>query len=189
MPPKKKTKLAYEPPVTTFRTALTLYVNGVKKEVKDALPTMNLLEYLRSIGLTGTKLGCGEGGCGACTVMVSSWDGAAGKPRHRAVNACLAPLYSVEGCHVVTVEGIGNRNAGLHPLQARLAAAHGSQCGFCTPGFVMSAYALMRENAAPQDADVERALAGNLCRCTGYRPIMRAFTELASQCILAFRAG
>mgnify|MGYP002863219399 CR=1 FL=1 len=72
MPPKKKTKLAYEPPVTTFRTALTLYVNGVKKEVKDALPTMNLLEYLRSIGLTGTKLGCGEGGCGACTVMLSS---------------------------------------------------------------------------------------------------------------------
>ena len=85
MPPKKKTKLAYEPPVTTFRTALTLYVNGVKKEVKDALPTMNLLEYLRSIGLTGTKLGCGEGGCGACTVMLSSFEN--GTVRHAAVNA------------------------------------------------------------------------------------------------------
>ena len=88
MPPKKKTKLAYEPPVTTFRTALTLYVNGVKKEVKDALPTMNLLEYLRSIGLTGTKLGCGEGGRGACTVMLSSFEN--GAVRHAAVNAWYA---------------------------------------------------------------------------------------------------
>ena len=166
---------------TLSQAAPMCYVNGRRHALPHGAGDVTLLEFLRERRLTGTKLGCGEGGCGACTVMVSSWDGAAGKPRHRAVNACLAPLYSVEGCHVVTVEGIGNRNAGLHPLQARLAAAHGSQCGFCTPGFVMSAYALMRENAAPQDADVERALAGNLCRCTGYRPIMRAFTELARE--------
>jgi xanthine dehydrogenase/oxidase len=88
-------------------------------------------------GLTGTKLGCGEGGCGACTVLVSSAE-PDGSLWHRSVNACLCPVYSVEGMHVVTVEGIGNARDGLHPVQERLAKAHGSQCGFCTPGFVMS---------------------------------------------------
>ena len=103
------------------------YVNGRRVLLPPGRGEATLLEFLREKGLTGTKLGCGEGGCGACTIMVSAWDAASGRPRHRAVNACLAPLYSVEGCAVVTVEGIGNRDAGLHPVQARLAAAHGSQ--------------------------------------------------------------
>lgn len=115
------------------------------------------------IGLTGAKLGCGEGGCGACTVLVSS-AGAGGALAHRAVNACLCPLYAVEGQHVVTVEGVGNPRDGLHPVQERLARAHGSQCGFCTPGFVMSMLALLRGAAprAPSEEEIEEALAGNL---------------------------
>lgn len=114
-------------------------------------------------GLTGTKLGCGEGGCGACTVMVSHVDGE-GALVHRAVNACLAPLYSVEGMHVITAEGIGNPRDGLHPVQQRLSHAHGSQCGFCTPGFVMSVYSLLRTKGAekPTEEEIEDALGGNL---------------------------
>ena len=132
------------------------------------------------IGLKGTKLGCGEGGCGACTVMVSSVE-ADGSLLHRAVNACLCPLYAVEGMHVVTVEGLGNPRDGLHPVQARLAAAHGSQCGFCTPGFVMSMYSLLRsKREPPSEHEIEEALAGNLCRCTGYRPILDAFRAFST---------
>ncbi|KAL9237148.1 hypothetical protein vseg_011734 [Gypsophila vaccaria] len=153
-----------------------IYVNGVRKVIPDGLAHLTLLEYLRDVGLTGTKLGCGEGGCGACTVMVSYFDQQRKSCVHHAVNACLAPLYSVEGMHVITVEGIGNRKIGLHPVQETLAKSHGSQCGFCTPGFVMSMYALLRSSKnSPTEEQIEESLAGNLCRCTGYRPIMDAF--------------
>ena len=116
------------------------------------------------IGLTGAKLGCGEGGCGACTVMLSSADPATGQLYHRSVNACLCPLYAVEGMHVVTVEGVGSTRDGMHPVQERLAQAHGSQCGFCTPGFVMSMVSLLRAKApeAPTEEEIEENLAGNL---------------------------
>ncbi|KAH7560569.1 hypothetical protein JRO89_XS10G0045700 [Xanthoceras sorbifolium] len=153
-----------------------LYVNGVRRVLPDGCAHMTLLEYLRDIGLIGTKLGCGEGGCGACTVMISYYDKRLKKCVHYAVNACLAPLYSVEGMHVITVEGVGNRKHGLHPIQETLARAHGSQCGFCTPGFIMSMYALLRSNQTlPTEEQIEESLAGNLCRCTGYRPIVDAF--------------
>ncbi|KAL2507325.1 Xanthine dehydrogenase 1 [Forsythia ovata] len=99
---------------------------------------------------------------------------------HHAINACLAPLYTVEGMHVITVEGVGNRRYGLHPIQESLARAHGSQCGFCTPGFIMSMYALLRSSQKPPtEEDIEENLAGNLCRCTGYRPIIDAFRVFA----------
>ncbi|XP_047317867.1 xanthine dehydrogenase 1-like [Impatiens glandulifera] len=157
-----------------------LYVNGLRRILPDGLAHMTLLEYLRDVGLTGTKLGCGEGGCGACTVMVSQFDQNIKKCVHYAVNACLAPLYSVEGMHVITVEGVGNRKRGLHPLQESLAQSHGSQCGFCTPGFIMSMYALLRSSeTSPTEEEVEECLAGNLCRCTGYRPIIEAFRVFA----------
>ncbi|KAL5764909.1 hypothetical protein ACOSQ2_017503 [Xanthoceras sorbifolium] len=153
-----------------------LYVNGVRRVLPDGCVHLTLLEYLRDIGLIGTKLGCGEGGCGACTVMISYYDKRLKKCVHYAVNACLAPLYSVEGMHVITVEGVGNRKHGLHPIQETLARAHGSQCGFCTPGFIMSMYALLRSNQTlPTEEQIEESLAGNLCRCTGYRPIVDAF--------------
>ena len=150
-------------------------------------------------GLTGTKLGCGEGcasprpastpsshrrrlrsGCGACTVTVTHWDAERGAPVDRSVNACLAPLYSVLGSQVTTVEGLGNARSGLHPVQEKLACAHGSQCGFCTPGFVMSMYTLLRSRSEPPtEAQIEANLAGNLCRCTGYRPILEGFRSFS----------
>ncbi|XP_072991068.1 xanthine dehydrogenase-like [Typha latifolia] len=157
-----------------------IYVNGVRRVLPDGLAHLTLLQYLREIGLTGTKLGCGEGGCGACTVMVSSYERHMKKSMHFAINACLAPLYSVEGMHIITVEGIGNCQRGLHPVQESLAQAHGSQCGFCTPGFVMSMYTLLRSNKQqPSEEQIEENLAGNLCRCTGYRPIVDAFRVFA----------
>ncbi|KAK1313897.1 Xanthine dehydrogenase 1 [Acorus calamus] len=163
-----------------FADEIIVYVNGVRRVLPDGLAHMTLLQYLREIGLTGTKLGCGEGGCGACTVMVSYYDQHLGKTMHYAINACLAPLYSVEGMHIITVEGIGSCRHSLHPVQESLAKAHGSQCGFCTPGFVMSMYALLRSSRSPPSEDqIEESLAGNLCRCTGYRPIIDAFRSFA----------
>ena len=116
------------PPPGGTHKDLMVFVNGECHVVADPQPDQTLLEFLRSAGLTGTKLGCAEGGCGACTVTVSDWDAGAGRVRHRPVNACLAPVCSVDSCHVTTVEGIGSVGAGMHPVQSRLSAAHGSQC-------------------------------------------------------------
>ncbi|RAL17538.1 putative xanthine dehydrogenase HxA [Aspergillus homomorphus CBS 101889] len=152
---------------------IRFYLNGTKVILDSINPETTLLEYLRGIGLTGTKLGCAEGGCGACTVVVSHINPTTKKLYHASVNACLAPLISVDGKHVVTVEGIGDvKNP--HAIQQRLALGNGSQCGFCTPGIVMSLYALLRNNPEPSEHDVEEAFDGNLCRCTGYRPILDA---------------
>ena len=119
-----------------------------------------------------------QGGCGACTVMVSVWDASAHKPRHMAVNACLAPLASMDGCAVTTVEGIGSIRAGVHPLQRRIAELHGSQCGFCTPGIVMAMYTLFRQHPDAAAEFIEENMDGNLCRCTGYRPLLDAAKTL-----------
>jgi len=156
-----------------WRTQLSFYVNGKAVKVEDAEPHQTLLWFLRErMGLTGTKLGCGEGGCGACTVTVSQFLGE-GRCQHRAVNACLAPLCSVDGCHVTTVEGLGNAMK-PHVVQQRVAEFHGSQCGFCTPGIVMSLYTTLCRTSKPTLADIESSFDGNLCRCTGYRPILDA---------------
>ncbi|XP_031175692.2 xanthine dehydrogenase/oxidase [Sander lucioperca] len=155
---------------------LIFFVNGKKIVEKNADPEMTLLTYLRrKLGLTGTKLGCAEGGCGACTVMLSRYQTHTQQLLHYAVNACLAPLCSLHLVAVTTVEGIGSVARKLHPVQERIARSHGSQCGFCTPGIVMSMYALLRNNATPKMADVEEAFHGNLCRCTGYRPILEGY--------------
>uniref|UniRef100_A0AAX7VU14 Xanthine dehydrogenase/oxidase n=1 Tax=Astatotilapia calliptera TaxID=8154 RepID=A0AAX7VU14_ASTCA len=160
---------------------LIFFVNGKKIVEKNADPEMTLLTYLRrKLGLTGTKLGCAEGGCGACTVMLSRYQTHTKQLLHYASNACLAPLCSLHLVAVTTVEGIGSVARKLHPVQERIAKAHGSQCGFCTPGIVMSMYALLRNNPTPMMADMEEAFQGNLCRCTGYRPILegyKTFTE------------
>ena len=117
---------------------------------------MTLLTYLRSeLGLCGTKLGCGEGGCGACTVMVSSMIPNSSRLQHISVNACLAPLCSLHGTAVTTVEGIGSTQTRLHRVQQQMADTHGSQCGFCTPGIVMSMYTLLRNNPQPSMQDIE----------------------------------
>ncbi|RCI17481.1 hypothetical protein L249_3239 [Ophiocordyceps polyrhachis-furcata BCC 54312] len=157
----------------SFDNVLRFYLNGTRVVLDDIDPEATLLEYLRGIGLTGTKLGCGEGGCGACTVVVSQYNPTTKRIYHASVNACLAPLASLDGKHVITIEGIGNTKS-PHAAQERVARGHGSQCGFCTPGIVMSLYALLRNKPGPSSQDIEEAFDGNLCRCTGYRPILDA---------------
>lgn len=135
--------------------------------------TDTLLDHLRlTARLRGTKEGCAEGDCGACTVLVGRLEG--GALRYQPVNACIRFLASCDGCHIVTVEHLRGPDGGLHPVQRAMVEHHGSQCGFCTPGFVMALYALWMESPTPSEAEVERALQGNLCRCTGYAPIIRA---------------
>ncbi|KAF2768208.1 xanthine dehydrogenase [Teratosphaeria nubilosa] len=163
-----------------YDDTLRFYLNGTKVVLDTADPETTLLEYLRGVGLTGTKLGCAEGGCGACTVVVSQYNPITNKIYHASVNACLAPLVSVDGKHVITVEGIGDvKNP--HPVQERIAKGNGSQCGFCTPGIVMSMYALLRNNEEPSELEIEEAFDGNLCRCTGYRPILDAAQSFSAK--------
>ncbi|KAJ5156616.1 hypothetical protein N7492_009419 [Penicillium capsulatum] len=159
---------------------IRFYLNGTKVAVDTVNPEVTLLEYLRGIGLTGTKLGCAEGGCGACTVVVSHINPTTKKIYHASVNACIAPLVSIDGKHVITIEGIGDvKNP--HAVQQRIAVGNGSQCGFCTPGIVMSLYALLRNDPSPSEHAVEEAFDGNLCRCTGYRPILDAAQSFNSR--------
>ena len=144
--------------------AIVATVNGVEREAANAAGR-TLLDWLRlDLGLTGTKEGCAEGECGACTVHL---DG-------RAVLACLVPAARAEGASITTVEGIAQPQGGLHPVQQALADCGGVQCGFCTPGFVMSAAMLAVEEPNPSRAQVEHGLSGNLCRCTGYYSIIDA---------------
>lgn len=144
--------------------SIEFLLNGEITTISDAPPTRTLLDYLRETrGLTGTKEGCNEGDCGACTVMVS--DGA----DHRAMNACILFLPQLHGQSVRTVEGVATDGT-PHPVQTAMIEKHGSQCGFCTPGFIMS----MTTSHANDATDHDTQLAGNLCRCTGYAPIIRA---------------
>lgn len=148
----------------------TLTIDGERVRL-DGIPlTVTLLQYLRLSGRTGTKEGCGDGDCGACTVAIVG-QGADGKPQFQAMNSCLIPLGSVVGREVVTVEGIANGN--LHPVQAAMVETGGSQCGYCTPGFIMSLFAAYYDGKV-DDLCVE----GNLCRCTGYLPIRRAARQV-----------
>ncbi|XP_076580189.1 aldehyde oxidase 6 [Chaetodon auriga] len=165
---------------------LCFFINGKKVTEDHVDPETMLLSFLREkLRLTGTKYGCGGGGCGACTVMVSRYQPATKSIVHYSANACLLPLCQLHGAAVITVEGIGSTKTRIHPVQERIAKAHGSQCGFCTPGMVMSMYTLLRNKPQPTMEDITQALAGNLCRCTGYQPIVdgcRTFCQEANCC-------
>ncbi|XP_047727079.1 aldehyde oxidase [Prionailurus viverrinus] len=165
---------------------LVFFVNGRKVIERNVDPEVTLLNFLRKIvRLTGTKYACGRGGCGACTVMVSKHDPVSAKIRHFSITACLVPICSLYGAAVTTVEGIGSINTRLHPVQERIARSHGTQCGFCTPGMVMSMYTLLRNHLQPSEEQLMEALGGNLCRCTGYRPILesgRTFCVESTDC-------
>ncbi|MCA2006492.1 xanthine dehydrogenase small subunit [Tritonibacter mobilis] len=148
-------------------------LNGEEKRIADVKATLTLLDYLRlDQRLTGSKEGCAEGDCGACTVLVGRLH--QGQLHYETVNACIRFLASLNGCHIVTVEHLSGPEGRLHPVQQAMVDYHGSQCGFCTPGFVMSLYALWMGNPEPSMQQVETAIQGNLCRCTGYEPIVRA---------------
>ncbi|XP_055838827.1 xanthine dehydrogenase isoform X2 [Episyrphus balteatus] len=163
-------------------TSLIFFVNGKKIVDLNPDPECTLLSYLREkLHLCGTKLGCGEGGCGACTVMISKINHKTKTIKHVSANACLTPVCSMHGQSVTTVEGIGSTRTRLHPVQERIAKSHGSQCGFCTPGIVMSMYALLRNSPQPKMHDLEIAFQGNLCRCTGYRPILEGYKTFTQE--------
>jgi xanthine dehydrogenase small subunit len=143
------------------------------RELRDIDPTMTVLNYLRLVERRcGTKEGCAEGDCGACTVVLG--EPAGGRIRYRAVNACIQFLPTLDGKQLITVEQLRDDDGRLHPVQQAMVDAHGSQCGFCTPGFVMSLFALFHERTRPDRGQINDALAGNLCRCTGYGPIVTA---------------
>jgi carbon-monoxide dehydrogenase small subunit len=152
-----------------MKTLITCSVNGEEHTVlADTRDT--LLALLRDrLALTGTKEGCSNGNCGTCTVLL---DGAA-------VNACLVLALETPGCDIVTIEGLSD-GAALHPIQQALVDFGGTQCGFCTPGIVLSAKALLDENSRPTNEDIRQALAGNLCRCTGYGKIVEAIAAVAA---------
>ena len=150
---------------------VTVTVNGT--EVEAEVPDRTLLvHFLRDVvGLTATNIGCDTSSCGACTVLL---DG-------RSVKSCTLLAAQADGRSVVTLEGLANGNGELHAVQRAFRAEHGLQCGFCTPGMVMAAVSLLRENPDPSEADVRTGLEGNLCRCTGYHNIVRAVLAAAGE--------
>ena len=162
------------------RKAIQFMHRGERITLAAFSPRRTVLDWLREdMRLTGTKEGCAEGDCGACTAVVGRLNG--GRLVYQPVNTCILLLGQLDGCELVTVDDLAHENGGdgvLHPVQAALVAHHGSQCGFCTPGIVMSLFALYHEGQRPVTREmVCDALAGNLCRCTGYRPIIDAAME------------
>ena len=146
-------------------------------ELGDLDPTRTLLQYLREdLGRVGSKEGCAEGDCGACTVVIAEAQG--DRLRYLAVNACILLLPTLDGKALFTVESLKAADGSLHPVQQSMVDHHGSQCGFCTPGFVMSMFALYQQTKTPDRGQIDDALSGNLCRCTGYRPIVDACLHL-----------
>jgi xanthine dehydrogenase/oxidase len=163
-------------------TDLVFYLNGKRVHLAQVDPTVLLADYLRSpeVGLTGTKIGCKQGGCGACTVMLSSWDEDRQQAEHRSVNSCLRPLASLDGMLVTTVEGTGSVKSGcISAVQDGLATNNGTQCGFCTPGWIMNMTAAVAQRGPKPGTkqQIEALFDGNICRCTGYRPILYGFKK------------
>jgi carbon-monoxide dehydrogenase small subunit len=149
--------------------AITLRVNGVARQ-GSVPPRLTLADFLRErCGLTGTHLGCEHGVCGACTVLLGG----------DAVRSCLVFAVQADGAEVTTVEGIAGPDGELSPVQAAFRDHHGLQCGFCTPGFVITVTALLRDNPNPTDDEIRTALSGNVCRCTGYQGIFAAVRAAA----------
>lgn len=151
-----------------MKEKITLHVNGEEFSV-DVEPYWTLLDVLRrELGLTGTKKGCDHGDCGACTVLI---DG-------KAVNSCLVLAVAAEGKEIITIEGLA-RDGDLHPLQKAFIEYGAIQCGYCSPGMILSAKALLDENPHPAEEEIRKNIAGNLCRCTGYVKIVEAITAVA----------
>jgi aerobic-type carbon monoxide dehydrogenase small subunit (CoxS/CutS family) len=152
--------------------AFDFTLNGQNVRVENISPNTTLLEFLRATGRTGTKEGCAEGDCGACSVAMIESD-ASGKPTYRAINSCLIPICLLAGREVISVEGVACSGK-LHPVQQKMIECHGSQCGYCTPGFIMSLYEGYHRDDLTTAEQLDEQLCGNLCRCTGYRPIREA---------------
>jgi xanthine dehydrogenase small subunit len=157
------------------KETLRFVLDGSVVSIDRPPPTMTVLEYLReSRGRTGTKEGCAEGDCGACTVVIGELGRGRRRVHYRAVNSCIRFLPTLDGKELITVESLSHPRGPLHPVQQSMVDHHASQCGFCTPGFVMSLFALYLEEERADRERVLDTLSGNLCRCTGYRPIIDA---------------
>ena len=170
--------------MSTVPSSVQFILDGEVVSVSGLPPTVTVLEYLRTVaGRTGTKEGCAEGDCGACTVVLGELAADGRTIDYHAINSCIRFLPTIDGKELVTVESLQGADGELHPVQRAMVECHGSQCGFCTPGFVMSLFALYLDlergpqrlhGSPPEREDVIAALSGNLCRCTGYRPIIDA---------------
>jgi xanthine dehydrogenase/oxidase len=163
---------------------LHFYVNGKPFHVQNPDPRTLLVDFLRSseVGLTGTKKSCAQGGCGACTVMLSYYKRETKKVYFESINSCLRPICSLDGMEITTTEGVGSVNTSVSCVQYEIAKNNGSQCGFCTPGWVMNMHAHLVANGDKgfTKKEIEALFDGNICRCTGYRPILYAFKHFAS---------
>ena len=169
---------------------IRFYYQGALREVSGVAPTQTVLQHLREdLHCTGTKEGCAEGDCGACTVVVGSLRD--GQLEMKAVNACIQFMPTLDGKALFSVEDLQQADGALHPVQQAMVECHGSQCGFCTPGFVMSLWGmyLKQEGAKPTRCQVDDTLSGNLCRCTGYRPIIEAAGRMFELPPVAFDAA
>ena len=154
-------------------------LDGETIELRNVDPTRTVLQFLREdLGRTGTKEGCAEGDCGACTVAMVELDRSGSRLNIRAVNSCIQFLPTLDGRELITVESLRAANGELHPVQQAMVDCHGSQCGFCTPGFVMSLFVQYKNSASLSRREIDDALAGNLCRCTGYQPIIDAAAKM-----------
>ena len=163
----------------TERNFIRFLLNDQPVDLSGFAPDLTLLDWLRlDRRLTGTKEGCAEGDCGACTVLVGRMDN--GILVYETVNACIRFVGSLDATHVVTVEHLNRPDGALSAVQQAMVDNHGSQCGFCTPGIVASLHALWLADPEPDETDIERALQGNLCRCTGYEPIVKAAIAAAA---------
>ena len=151
------------PAETTASGTIRFLLDGEIVELHDVDPTRTVLQFLREdLRRTGTKEGCAEGDCGACTVVLAELDRDGDGLSLKAVNSCIQFLPTLDGKELITVESLCGRNSGLHPVQQAMVEQHGSQCGFCTPGFVMSLFALYKSQSDPSRRDIDDALAGNL---------------------------
>ncbi len=149
---------------------VSLTVNG-KKHIADVEPRQLLVHFLRdALRLTGTHIGCDTSSCGSCTVLVDN----------KAIKSCTFLTVQAEGCEIRTIEGMASADGSLHPLQKALHEYHGLQCGFCTPGIIMTASDLLNRNKKPDEQEIRHALEGNFCRCTGYHNIVKAIHHATS---------
>lgn len=157
------------------RDTVRFLLDGERIEIRNVDPTRTVLQYLREdLCRTGTKEGCAEGDCGACTVALLELDRGGAGVSMRAVNSCIQFLPTLDGCELLTIESLRNAEGKLHPVQQAMVECHGSQCGFCTPGFVMSLLVHFKTSDDDSRRAIDDVLAGNLCRCTGYQPIVNA---------------
>ena len=163
----------------TSNTIKFVYQNRII-EIKNPDPNETLLNYIRTkLKKTGTKEGCAEGGCGACTVVLGEFKD--NKINYISINSCIMFLPTLHGKQLILVEDLLQNDGSLHPVQKAMVNYHGSQCGFCTPGFVMSLFSMFKNHSKFNDILIKDTISGNLCRCTGYQPIIKAAKSLSNK--------